>query len=402
MSLSVATAKSELESMLHGTTLSQIGNVAGVFNRAARQLLLDIDPQETKRSAILTLPVYCGTYDYITPTDLKGNKIIDLYPQGTRNMREVFTQVFNQDFDVNKNYPMMNTFTMLHNSGQKVLRISYNNTSRNILLNPASMIAGNGSWYVSGTASNLSVDNQFMDNGQPVLKFDITTGAGYLNNTTIPALDLTNHLNQSGIFLDIIIPSGGASKLTSVDIRIGSDPANYWEVTGLNTTFQGKAFIDGLNNLYTLFSSMTKVGNPDITKITCLRMTFTASAAITGLEFAQIWSKLGFISSVEYYSKYLFSDIAGIWKETTTDDSDLINLDTESYNIFMYLLQIFANQQALGQNASFDAIFSDTGYQKAVIRYKSLYKSEVSNTHGTYYRKTFNGYRDLVGRNVQH
>jgi hypothetical protein len=66
---------------LHGTTLSQVENISGVFNRAARQLLLDIDPQETKRIEQLASPIFYQVYDYAPPADLKGQKIIDIFPQ---------------------------------------------------------------------------------------------------------------------------------------------------------------------------------------------------------------------------------------------------------------------------------------------------------------------------------
>ncbi len=46
--------KNDLTGILHGTTTNQIQNLDGVINRAARQLLLDVDPQETKR--IVELP----------------------------------------------------------------------------------------------------------------------------------------------------------------------------------------------------------------------------------------------------------------------------------------------------------------------------------------------------------
>lgn len=48
MSYNILDLKNDLEGVLHGTTNNQIQNLDGVINRAARQLLLDLDPQETK------------------------------------------------------------------------------------------------------------------------------------------------------------------------------------------------------------------------------------------------------------------------------------------------------------------------------------------------------------------
>jgi hypothetical protein len=382
--------------MLHGTTLGQITNINGVFNRSARQLLLDIDPAETKVMAQLGT-VYQGVYNYACPTDLKGNKIVDLYWQGGRSYREVFVQTYNQNFDVSKDYSLVNKFTIFQNKGVKTIRIDYNNSGRSISINPINSITGNGTWSASGTASNVVQNNLITDNGNAVLSFDVATGTGYLENSTMSAVDLSNHLNQSGIFWDFFVPL--ASSLTSCSIRFGSDSSNYWEKTGITTHFDGSSFVNNQNNVYSAWSGMTKVGSPDESSITYVRLGFVASADITGLSVAQLWSKLGFVFNIEYYSKYLFSSLAGVWQETVLDDSDLINLDTDSYNLFLYLCVLGATQQALGQDSGFDTNEFLMLYQKGLARYKSMYKSEISKPQLPYYKRTFNGYWPNAGRN---
>ena len=111
MAYSALTAKSELEAMLHGTTLNQVQNINGVFNRAARQLLLDIDPQETKRISPFTSPIFNGVFYYSLPTDIKGNRVVDIRPQANRTPIEKFAQVYNQAFDLFKNWTLQLNFT---------------------------------------------------------------------------------------------------------------------------------------------------------------------------------------------------------------------------------------------------------------------------------------------------
>jgi len=394
MSYNVLTAKSELSAMMHGTSLSQVENISGVFNRSARQLLLDIDPSETKILSQLGT-VYQGVYDYSCPTDLKGNKVIDLYWQGGRLQRDLFRQVYNQTFDLEKITNPVNQFTVFQNKGVKTLRIAYNNSSRSIYINPASSVNGNGTWTASGTASNLNENDIINDNGGSVLSFDITTGTGYVENSTMSAVDLTAHLNQSGIFWDIFCPI--ASNLTSISVRFGSDSSNYWEKTGITTQFSGNSFVNNMNTPYALWSGMTKVGSPVVSNITYIRLGFVASADIAGMSFAQIWSKLGFVFNIEYYSKYLFSSVAGTWQETTTNDSDIINLDTDSYNLFIYQCALNAVQQALGQDAGYDTNLFRDAYAMALMRYKSMYKSEISKPQIPYYKKTYGGYLPMLG-----
>ena len=62
MSYTVQNAKNELLGMMHGTTLDDIINIDGVFDRAARQLLMDVDPQETIRSSYI--PFYDKLYTF--------------------------------------------------------------------------------------------------------------------------------------------------------------------------------------------------------------------------------------------------------------------------------------------------------------------------------------------------
>ena len=63
---------------------------------------------------------------------------------------------------------------------------------------------------------------------------------------------------------------------------------------------------------------------------------------------------LGTILEYEYYSKYLFRDaVTGAFQETVTDDSNLINLDTESYNLLFNLTTFLAVQQQQGLDAMF-------------------------------------------------
>src|SRR5690348_1761998 len=98
MSYSILNLKQDLTGIIHGTSLNQIQNLNGVINRAARQVLMDVDPQETKRWTQFVTPIYDQVFDYAVPTDLKGNAIIDIFPQVERTLRDVYLQRYNQTF----------------------------------------------------------------------------------------------------------------------------------------------------------------------------------------------------------------------------------------------------------------------------------------------------------------
>src|ERR1035437_10241762 len=126
MSYSVTDLQNDLEGILHGTTTAQIQNLRGVINRAARQLLLDIDCQETKRIVEFVNPIFNTVYDYPIASDVKGNKIIDIFPQVQRLPRDIWSQAYNQAFDVAKQniWTLQNMFTMNFNSGIKTIKIN--------------------------------------------------------------------------------------------------------------------------------------------------------------------------------------------------------------------------------------------------------------------------------------
>lgn len=175
MAYSVQDLKNDLEGILHGTTNNQIQNLDGVINRAARQLLLDVDPQETKRTLEFVSPVFNTVFEYALADDVKGNKIIDIRPQVQRLPRDVWTQAYNQAFDVWKQniYASQDMFTMNFNTGLKSIKINAPNLNPPVVVNQVEAIATNGTWETGNDAENLAVDNVNYVQGAGSLMFDL-------------------------------------------------------------------------------------------------------------------------------------------------------------------------------------------------------------------------------------
>lgn len=395
MSFQISEVRGELEAMLHGTSLGQVVNINGVLNRAARQLLLDIDPQETKRISSMPSPIYYQIFDYAIPSDIKGNKVIDLIPLQQKNKRDIIYSTYNQNFDVHKMSSPTNEMSVISDSGNKYLRVNYNNKSLSVVLDQVTGINNNGLWVSGGTASNLIVNNQTTNSGLPTVSFDALTGVATLTNSTLNPQDLTNHFDQGSTFFSLFLPN--ASLLTSASIKVGSDAANYYESSPLTSQFNGFAFKNGYNQLGVIFSDMAKVGNPDLSDVKYVEISAVFSGNSYGVSFMQIQNSLGFLFDIEYYSKYLFrNNITGAWQEKVLDDSDLINLDTESYNLFLYQAAFLCVQQALGQDAGYDTnVFLDK-YNQALIRYKRQYKSELQKVQVPYYTLPRRGYNGIL------
>ena len=144
MAYSITQAKADLQGILHGTTNNQVTNLNGVFNRAARQLLLDIDPQETKR-VMQTSKIYDQVFDYSLQGDVKGNKVLDIRPQLDRNRIDNPKQTYTKPFDLNKKYENGPSFAIDFNSSAKTMRVNYPRLNTGIILNQANSLAGNRS-----------------------------------------------------------------------------------------------------------------------------------------------------------------------------------------------------------------------------------------------------------------
>lgn len=386
MAYNVSTLKSDLDGILHGTTTNKVTGLDNLINRAARQLMLDVDPQETKRISQFSNPIYNSIFDYPLPVDLKGNKIIDIRPQANRQSA-VWLQMYNQAFDISKARTLQEQFTINFNASVKTIRLTAPNLPNPISINDASSLTSNGTWTAGGSASNLSVDNVNYITGAGSLKFDLAAAGstGYLENSTIDSLDLSTYVNQASNFLYTSLPT--ASNFTSVTLRLGSSSTNYYSLA-VTATQQATAFANGWNLLAYLWSSMTVTGSPNSSAITYCRVTWAYNGtAQTGVRLNNITSIMGQILEIEYYSKYMFRDVTtGTYQETVTDDANLINLDTESYNLLLYQVAFLAVQQTQGLDMMADQNYFGKFYTDNVARYKAMYKSEIQKPRQTYYR----------------
>lgn len=398
MAYSITNLTADVIAALHGTQNNQIQNYFGMINRAGRQLLQDIDPMETKRVQPISGMVYNEVFDYPVATDLKGNKVIDLFPQVGRYPSDVWQSFYNQEFDLTKGLPWSgDMFTVLYNTGLRSIRINAPFLTAPVTLNTVSVITGNGTWSTSGTASNLQQDNVRYATSGSSLEFNATTGAASIVNSTSSAVNLTSNLNQSTMFVYVYMPS--ASQFTSVNLQWGSDASDYYSVT-TSVTQQNTVFQDGWNLLAFPWLGATVVGTPNVSSITYLKVTCNVTAAQTGIHVNGIASNLGSILNMEYYSKYLFRDaITGAFQENVTDGSNLINLDTDSYNLLFYLVMSFAVQQLQGLDAVFfDSPYFENKYQAGVMKYKNMYPSEIQKPKSIYYAMNKGGYRQWGGR----
>lgn len=394
----------ELLGMMHGTTLNQVENPLGAHTRAARRLLGDVDPQETKIVSEFG-KLYDGVFDYPLAVDVKGNKVVDLFPQANRKPWQNFSQTYNKDFDLWKEFTLVPDFTPRYAGAVRTIRIAANGLQTGILVNNANGYNTDGTWTAGNNVSAVTTNNQYMWNGGTgSVSFTLDqTGVpgtvGIIKNTTGTAVNLSSHYNNADEFFSIYFPD--ASAITSVTYRFGSSTSDYYEKTGITLDWMGDTFSDGWNLIGIPWSDFSIVGTPDNTSITYVEVRITYSGTLqTQVLINQFWSRLGVIFNQEYYSKYLYRDATtGIFQEKATDESNIVNLDTDGINGYLYaVLGVFAQQVQGADALYFDANEAEQNYVDWLAGYKAKYKSEITKPRASYYKQPNASYRKFFGR----
>lgn len=393
MAYSVQTLINDIISGTHGTTANKIPNLYGIINRGARAVLLDVDPKETERIVQLA-QVFNSVYDYACPVDVKGDRVIDIRPQAGRQPWDIYPQTYEQDFDANKGWSFDNKLYTQWNTGVKTLRIEAPSLTAPVTVCDTSTLTG---WTATAGAQNLSLDTTNNVAGGGAIVFDLAAGSttGSIQISSLSAVDLTSKANIDTEFYWVYLPSGSA--ITSLALRWGSDVTlNYYTYT-VTVNQQGTAFVNGWNLIAVPWVLATKVGNPVLSAIDSVELVPTYNGVLqTGLKFCNLTSNTGYIFEGVYYSKYLFRDPStNAFVEMlvdSTDNTKLINLDTDSYNLLVNKCLFYVAQSLQGSDAAYDATFWDSEYQTALTRYKALNPSEAMLKASSYYTVPNKGY----------
>ena len=400
--ITIQTLRNDIIANLHGTTANQIQGVAtgnyGLFNRAASQLLLDLDPYETKRQVITTTPIFTNVWDYALPSDCKGNAIVDIAPQVNRYPNDITIQNDNQTFDRMKAWGRgASNFTVTYNSGVKALRIRNNQLPIGTTLDPMNTI---GNWTVGGSATNLTVTNQVVAYNSGALQFNISAGApgtvGSLSETIGTSINVAANLNQAYQFLYVYLLN--PSHVTNIILRWGSDASDYYQQTA-TTNFSNNAFNIGWNLIGVPWLGATVVGTPNPAAINYLYAGVTTDGtALTAVAMDTFTSVLGQYMNLNYYSDCLFTQASsGGFNEVATADNDTVNLGQETRIIFTNLCTMMAAQQIQDPQTGVDVKTFGGAYAQGVAAYRSIYKSDRQKLSQSYYTKKNHGWGKYIG-----
>lgn len=389
----VASLKSDLIRKLHGTTLSKIQSPNDVIGEAARNVLSRIDPQETIRVSTIENALFDDVFSYTSPADLKGDKVIDLQPQVNRQESQNYTKRLIADFSRNKD---RKTFNVLYKNGTKFLRISEDVAPDKVTISDVNATTG---WSASGSAENITLDQLNFISGNSSINFDINTDdtVAIIENSTLSAIDLSTQDDQNSLFVWFFIPD--ATKVTSVAARLGSSGSDYYSKS-VTTTHDSQAFANGWNLLRFDYDGATETGTTDWSAITYFQLRITHDqTGDTDFRIDSITAGVGELFEIFYYSDSLFKGVDGSYKTVPTLDTDVVQLETDAYNILLYECAYLLAQELQGENGAFDESYfrrildSETQPIGLYRKYAMSYPSQNKKARSAYYRLSRGTYR---------
>lgn len=352
MSYTISEVENHLVGLSHGGTLNKVRNKYQMMERAANNMLSRIRPLETMRTATLANTVHDNQYNYSVPSDYRS--LVGLYPQANRNADDKGNRVFADAFDRTKSISDKQ-FSIEGDNAGKVLRIDWSQRTPKTLHN-MNTYDGNGTWAVVATATNIATDTIFKYSGGGSVQVDLAAASDGIQITDMDAIDLTDEDEIAHLFVPFYIKdSTDLANLNSVSLVWGNDlTTNYW--TGVAQTAQadGTAFRVGWNLVKIPWSTATETGTVDPTAIDSLKVTFDVDAAITNVRVDNIVASIGFPFEIKYYSKYLFQTSAGVWINQPTTSTDVLVLDNDAFNIFLYECLDEMAHQVEGEDSGFD------------------------------------------------
>lgn len=348
--LSINELENHLIGLSHGGTLNKVRNRYYLYNRVANTILSKIKPLESIR--VSPLVVSTDNYTYFLPSDF--HSLIGIYPQGDREWHEEGERTTIEDFDRKKKIDDKK-FSIEALNGTKVARIDWN-TRPAKTLNRMETYDGNGTWVASGTTTNILTDTIYKYSGGGSVRFDVGASGDGIANTTMSAVDLTVEDEIADLYFSFYIRDAvELLKLTSVTAIWGNDvTTKYWTGVTQTANVDGTAFHIGWNTVKVPWSTATETGTVDPTTIDSAKITFVTTGTLNDVRVDNLMFSIGYAFDNKYYSKYLFQTAAGVYINQPTTDTDVVILDNDALNIFIYEALDEMAHQVEGEDSRFD------------------------------------------------
>ena len=337
----VGALKDGVAGLLTRKNLNSVSNLYNALERAFRTFQQKAPVAEAMTSLLVTL--YDGVTSYTAPSPIFGSSVKDIRPVGqTRWVDDMVYRQSGEDFDRSKNYGTDGySVSFETESGLNIMRLATRFTTPKIVLDPMSDITH---WTMGGTLSGLAVDQSYLYMNPASLRMNLTgAGSGYIERTLNQKVDLTKYIGVAQVFLALEIP---VTSLSAVELRLGSDASNYYVVSANQGMLGAWSTNDFLDTPFDL-SVATKVGNPVVTAIDYVRLTFSTVGTINNLRCGYLWTSLPSQHKVMFTTTGIFKHGSAI-SNFITDDTDVILLNDSAYNLYEHECAITVGLQEGG------------------------------------------------------
>lgn len=386
--------RSDFKARINAGIQNRIGMIVDadqMVNDVVRDLFLKHDIRSGKRRTQLTPDLVEGVFPYNCPSDLKGDKVIDIPAQAKRQDGE-FTLTTPEQFRIH-NGTRRGEFAVEDYNGQRVLYIASSVNSKLVTVSEFdSLTSGlaSGNWLGFGDAENVARDDADYVKGAGSVKFGISSAGGTtagLYTENLNSLDISDYLGGTSSFY-VYTRITDTTDITSYTIRFGNSASVYHAKT-VTTQHDGTAFVNGWNLLRFDISSLTDAGTPDDTAITYMAVFMTkATGKVSETDYKFDWLVLmkGEIHYVHYYSTYGWQSTAGAYKQNSTVDTDVLVANENEYALLIKMGQAAAAAEVDLPEA--DVRAKESRAEKALEKYIQDNPSEAALQSTSYYDYT--------------
>ena len=326
-----------------------------LINRAVRDALSDIEFRGNIRETTLTPSLSDENFEYVLPTDVKADNIIDFRPQtGEREEFDEFNYVSPVEFDRRK-HREKGIYTILNDDLTRTLRVAsdIDNTSAQV----STMEDTN--WRTFDTDgvndSDVKIDNDDYTEGNGAIRFqtdslDSTDSTVGIQNTAITAFDLSTYLARGQAFVDAKLTVADTG-IHQISLRLGSDSDNYYQVSDSNQN-DCTAFQAGWNKIRFDLSGRTTTGTPADTAIDYVALFWSRDTTTSAL-LHQTDSDWGFDNlqlvrgkyyNLSYYTRNVWQDTTLALSENSTHDSHALMLQNDEIKSVLLKMAEYASQ----------------------------------------------------------
>jgi len=369
-------------------------DIFGCIADGASNILAKIKIKDLTRRAIIENALYDQVNRFKCPDDVDKNNIAQWFKLNGGTIVNTFNfpmrQVSNTAFDYNKKWDA-NLFTIEYQSGVKFIKVSdpsllfgygTNQTSgAGVVISTMDDVTGNGTWNTSGNIVDIVKDNLTHITGSGSLRFNInnSTTQGSIFNNTLTPVDISNFLNTGKVFTWLELPN--LAQIQTVELRLGSSLTDYYSIT-VSAPHDTVAFQTGWNLLgFELDrSQMNTIGLPNPASISHCSLNFTTNGTLnmSDIRVDNIVVRGGTVFGIQYISNSIFEDTNGLWMQRPQDNSDIIHLEYDAYDLILASTAVGLAQELTAGNKGGNLVETLTQDLNMKIRdYKMNNKEEA-------------------------